>query len=83
MRLFSTLASLLGMIEGQGTKGTGTWRTYLYDYQTGNADTMHIATNGGSKAFANPTLLSATLTASALVVTLFVPEQSARKQVLS
>lgn len=69
-----------GVIEGQGAKGDfGTWRTYLYDYQTGNADTLHIVTDGGSKAFANPTITSLTINGQrALVITLFVPsEQSA------
>lgn len=67
-----------GVIEGQGTKGDfGTWRTYLYDYQTGNADTMHIVTDHGSKAFANPTITNTVIGGqNAILVTLFVPSEN-------
>ena len=67
-----------GVIEGQGTKGDfGTWRTYLYDYQTGNADTLHIVTDHGSKAFANPTITNTVINGqNAILVTLFVPSEN-------
>lgn len=68
-----------GLIEGQGTKGDfGTWRCYLYDYQTGNADKLTIHTDGGSQAFANPTITRLTIDGQdAIVVTQFIPSQLA------
>lgn len=68
-----------GLIEGQGIKGDfGSWRTYLYDYQTGNADTLHIVTNGGSKAFANPAITRLQINGQpAFVITLFLPSEGA------
>ena len=46
-----------GMIEGQFTKGDfGSWRCFLYDYQTGNSDQLSIHTDGGSLAFGNPSI---------------------------
>lgn len=67
-----------GVIEGQGTKGDfGSWRTYLYDYQTGNADTLHIVTDRGSKAFANPAITNTVINGQqAILVTLFVPSEN-------
>ncbi|PSL46553.1 hypothetical protein CLV51_103534 [Chitinophaga niastensis] len=68
-----------GVIEGQGIKGDfGSWRTYLYDYQTGNADTMHIVTDHGSTAFANPTITNLNIGGQpAILITLFVPGEGA------
>jgi hypothetical protein len=69
-----------GLIEGQFVKGDfGSWRTFVYDYQTGNADQTTIRTAGGSTAFANPsvTALRAPDGRPALVVTLFVPSEGA------
>ncbi|HZX04078.1 hypothetical protein, partial [Kribbella sp.] len=69
-----------GLIEGQYTKGDfGSWRTFLYDYQTGNADKTAITTDGGSTAFANPTItnLKTPDGRPAIVVTLFIPSQGA------
>jgi hypothetical protein len=69
-----------GLIEGQYTKGDfGSWRTFVYDYQTGNADRTTIHTDGGSTAFANPTLtaLKAPNGQRALLVTLFIPSEGA------
>ncbi|HET6295905.1 MAG TPA: hypothetical protein VFG33_21150 [Kribbella sp.] len=69
-----------GLIEGQFTKGDfGSWRTFVYDYQTGNADQTTIRTNGGSTAFANPaaSALRAPNGAPALVITLFIPSEGA------
>jgi hypothetical protein len=67
-------------IEGQFAKGDfGTWRTFLYDYQTGNADTTSIQTNGGSTAFANPSItnMKAPNGSPAIVVSLFIPSEGA------
>lgn len=69
-----------GLIEGQYTKGDfGSWRTFVYNYQTGNADRTTIRTNGGSTAFANPslTVLKAPNGQRALLVTLFIPSEGA------
>lgn len=51
----------------------------MYDYQTLNADRTTIRTDGGSTAFANPTLtvLRAPNGQRALVVTLFIPSEGA------
>jgi hypothetical protein len=67
-----------GVIEGQYVKGDfGSWRSFLYDHQTGAAEELDIRTDGGSAAFANPTLthLVAPNGQSAVVVTAFVPSQ--------
>ncbi len=66
-----------GLFEGQETKDDfGTWRCYLYDYQTGNAEQLNIKTNGGSQAFANPTFTMLTVDGKpAIVVTQFIPSQ--------
>jgi hypothetical protein len=69
-----------GLIEGQFTKGDfGSWRTFVYDYQTGNADQTTIHTDGGSTAFANPTItaLRAPNGQPAILTTLFVPSEGA------
>jgi hypothetical protein len=52
---------------------------FVYDHQTGNADTTTIHTNGGSTAFANPSLTENTTPAGAraLLVTLFLPSEGA------
>lgn len=68
------------IIEGQYTpKDFGTWRVFVFDPQTGNADPVPVTTHGQSKAFANPSMTMATWKGqSILIVTLFVPsEQSA------
>jgi hypothetical protein len=69
-----------GVIEGQYTKNDfGSWRTFVYDYATGNADTTTIRTNGGSTAFANPsvTALEAPDGKPALLISLFLPSEGA------
>ncbi|MEU0090837.1 hypothetical protein [Kribbella sp. NPDC006257] len=69
-----------GLIEGQYTKGDfGSWRTFVYDYQTGNADKTAIHTDAGSTAFANPTVtaLRAPNGQNAILVTLFIPSEGA------
>jgi hypothetical protein len=68
-------------IEGQFVKGDfGSWRSFVYDHQTGNADPLDIRTDGGSTAFANPTItdVRAPDGRSALVVSLFLPSEGAR-----
>jgi len=68
------------IIEGQYTPHDfGTWRVFIFDPQTGNADPISVVTHGKSQAFANPTMTMATWNGqSILIVTLFVPsEQSA------
>ncbi|UCJ08958.1 hypothetical protein KTO58_07175 [Chitinophaga pendula] len=66
-----------GLIEGQFAKGDfGTWRSFIYDYQTGNAEQLNIQTNSGSQAFANPTISRVQLNGRrALVCTFFVPSE--------
>ncbi|CAF0997741.1 unnamed protein product [Didymodactylos carnosus] len=66
------------LIEGQyAKKDFGTWRTFIYDYQTGNADQLNIETDGGSQAFANPTITFITIDGQrAILVTLFVPSEN-------
>ena len=51
----------------------------MYDYQTGHADRTTIHTDGGSTAFANPTVTALTAPNGqlAILVTLFVPGQGA------
>jgi hypothetical protein len=69
-----------GLIEGQDTKGDfGSWRTFVYDYQTGNANRTSIRTDGGSTAFANPTVtaLRAPNGQPAILVSLFFPSEGA------
>ncbi|CAF3769714.1 unnamed protein product [Adineta steineri] len=64
-------------IEGQyGRKDFGTWRTFIFDPQTGNADQVDVITDGGSQAFANPTMTLTTWKGQQiLIVTLFVPSE--------
>jgi hypothetical protein len=69
-----------GLVEGQYVKGDfGSWRPFLYDHQTGNADPLAIRTNGGSTAFANPSasVLTGPDGRPAIVFSLFVPSQGA------
>ena len=69
-----------GVIEGQYVKGDfGSWRTFVYDYSTGNADTLAIKTNQGSTAFANPsiTTLQTPSGQRAVLVSLFLPSEGA------
>ncbi|MGK4579656.1 hypothetical protein [Kitasatospora sp. HPMI-4] len=69
-----------GVVEGQYTKGDfRSWRVFLYDYATLNADTTTITTTGGSVAFANPHISSLTLPdgRNAVLVSLFLPSEGA------
>ncbi|MCL5028194.1 MAG: hypothetical protein M1480_04135 [Bacteroidetes bacterium] len=69
-----------GLFEGQYTPNDfSSWRVFLYDYQTGNADTTVIQTDAGSFAFANPTITEITINGyRANLVTLFIPSQGAK-----
>lgn len=55
----------------------GSWRTYLYDWQTNLAEYLPITTHGGSTAFANPTFTTLTSPSGnpAVVATMFIPSQ--------
>lgn len=63
-----------GIIEGQYTKGDfGSWRCFIYDYQTGNAEQLNIRTPGGTQAFANPSFTSLQINGRwAVVVTMYL-----------
>jgi hypothetical protein len=68
------------LIEGQFVKGDfGTWRTFLYDVRAGTADQLAITTDGGSTAFANPsiTLLRLPDGRAGFVAGLFLPSEGA------
>ncbi|KAJ7219653.1 hypothetical protein C8J57DRAFT_1394178 [Mycena rebaudengoi] len=68
------------LMEGQSTFGDfGSFRTFLYDFSTGNADRVNVTTARGSTAFANP-LISTIKTPdgeSAVVVGMFLPSEGA------
>ncbi len=68
------------LIEGQVIKGDwSTWRVFLYDDATGEADQLDIRTEAGSTAFTNPTVERIEIGGQmAIVVTLFVPSEGAR-----
>jgi hypothetical protein len=68
------------LIEGQFVKGDfGTWRTFLYGVRKGRADQLDIRTDGGSTAFANPTITFLRLPdgRAGFVATLFLPSEGA------
>jgi hypothetical protein len=72
----------LGLNEGQLTHGDfGSWRVFCYDYQTHNADELHIVTDKGSTAFANPSVtnLHAPNGKPAVFVGLYLMSQGAAK----
>lgn len=68
-----------GLIEGQFTKNDfGSWRTFIYDYQTGNAEQLNINTPNGTLNFANPKFANVQINGrAAIVVSLFVPSENA------
>jgi hypothetical protein len=68
-----------GLIEGQFTKNNfGTFRTFIYDYATGNAEQLNPVTPHSSTAFANPTFTTVTLNGVArVVVTMFIFSEGA------
>jgi len=66
--------------EVQSVNGDfGTWRVYLYNWQTGTAAYLPILTHGGSTAFANPTFTAITAPCGnpAVVATMFLPSEGA------
>ncbi len=70
------------VIEAQHVKRDfGSWRTYVYDYEAGEAHPARIRTDGGSTAFANPhvTALTAPDGRRALAVSLFLPGEGAAR----
>jgi hypothetical protein len=70
----------LTLIEGQlVNEDARTWRVFLYDDQTGNAQPLHFRTPGGSIAFANPRIADIEIGGrKAILVTLFIPGEGAR-----
>ncbi len=76
------LGQSFAVIEGQHVKGDfGSWRTYVYDYATGEAQPAAIRTDAGSTAFANPhvTALTTPDGRRALAVSLFLPSEGAAR----
>lgn len=70
-----------GLMEGQYTKNDfGSWRSFIYDYQTGNAEPLNMHTDAGSTAFANPsfTALTAPNGQRAIAVSMFLPSEGAK-----
>jgi hypothetical protein len=67
------------LMEGQYAKGDfGSWRAFLYDGQTGAADSLAIATDRGSRNFANPAWAFVRVNGrQALLTTFFVPAEQA------
>ena len=68
-----------GVIEGQYINGDfGSWRSFIFDYQTNNAEPLDIVTHNGSTAFANPTVSMMEIDERlAIVTTLFLPSEGA------
>jgi hypothetical protein len=64
----------LELVEGQLELGRpGTWRTFLYDAQTGRADLLRFQSHAGSTSFANPTIARVTIDGrAAILVTLYL-----------
>jgi hypothetical protein len=70
-----------GVMEGQYTKNDfGSWRAFIFDYQTGNAEPLNMRTDAGSTAFANPslTVLTAPDGQRAIAVSMFLPSEGAK-----
>lgn len=67
------------LIEGQFVnQDFGSWRSFIYDYQTGNAEQLQMVTHNGSTAFANPTLSFLEIEGlDAMVATFFLPSEGA------
>jgi len=68
------------LIEGMKEPGNwATWGLYTYDYETGNADKLTIATDKGTTAFANPRVevMNGPNGSPAVVWTMFVPGEGA------
>ncbi|KAJ6549515.1 hypothetical protein DFH09DRAFT_1168990 [Mycena vulgaris] len=68
------------LMEGQGTFGDfGSFRTFLYEFSTGNADRVSVTTARGSTAFANPSIstIKSPNGQNAVVVGMFLPSEGA------
>lgn len=65
------------IIEGQYTfHDFGSWRSFIYDHQTGTADEIPVNTARESQAFANPTMTLTTWNNRTILIgTLFVPSE--------
>ena len=70
----------LTLIEGQlVNEDPRTWRVFLYDDQTNNAQALYFRTSAGSIAFANPTIADIEIGGrKAILVTQFIPGEGAR-----
>ena len=67
------------IIEGQfQPRNAGTWRLFLFDSQTGNADQIPIITDARSQTFTNPTMTLTTLNGQRilLITVLILKEKS-------
>ena len=64
----------LMLVEGQlQPNDPGSWRTFLYDGETGQADPLAIRTHGGSRSFSNPTISEIRINdRAAILVTLYL-----------
>ena len=69
------------VIEGQSIKNDfGSWRSFIYDPQTGNAEPIDVHTRGGSTSFANPKLGNITIDGHpGIVMTIFVPSEGSAR----
>lgn len=68
------------LLEGQFIKSDfGSWRSFLYNIETGTAEQLDIHTQKGSTAFANPkiTFLPVPSGKPAVAVTLYLPTEGA------
>lgn len=67
------------LIEGQVVKGDWrTWRVYLHDGDTGEAEQLNFRTHAGSVAFTNPTIEQIEIGGQkAILMSLFVPQEGA------
>jgi len=70
----------LTLIEGQFVnEDPRTWRVFLYDDQTEEAEPLAFRTAAGSIAFSNPTIAAIEIEGqTAILVTLFIPGEGAR-----
>jgi hypothetical protein len=68
------------LIEGQVIRDDWrSWRIFLYDDETGQAEQLNIRTHAGSVAFTNPTVEQIVIGGQkAVLVTLFVPQEGAK-----
>jgi hypothetical protein len=67
------------LMEGQFIKNDfGSWRVFIYDYQTGNAEQLSMTTPQNTLNYANPKLTRLQINGKwAVVVTMFIPSEKA------